>query len=209
MKMKLNIVDSSYSYSIYLVSGLLAWSSFSTILIRLSTSITDRAHLIKKINIPTFIYQIGIFITEFVLLLLSYFLAVCFLFAIEYPVGLAIFAMIPILFIQTVFAFGLGVVVSLFVPFFKDIREAFPIVIQLWFWLTPIVYLASSIIDKYPILFSINPMFYFVEIYQNIFLYGETPSSFSILGLTIMAILQLIVAVYMYKKMISSVKDIL
>ena len=48
MKMKLDIVENSYAYSIYLVPGLLAWTSFSTILMRLNTSIFEKANMIKK-----------------------------------------------------------------------------------------------------------------------------------------------------------------
>jgi len=50
MKMKLNIIDNSYSYSIYLISGLFAWTSFSTIIMRLNTIFFEKAHLIKKIT---------------------------------------------------------------------------------------------------------------------------------------------------------------
>lgn len=68
MKMKLDIVGNSYSYSIYLVPGLLAWTSFSTVIMRLNNSLLEKSHLIKKINVPPFIYQISIFITEFCVL---------------------------------------------------------------------------------------------------------------------------------------------
>jgi len=35
---------------------------------------------------------------------------------------------------------GLGVILSLFTPFFRDLKEVVPIIIQLWFWMTPIIY---------------------------------------------------------------------
>ncbi|HIE59237.1 MAG TPA: ABC transporter permease, partial [Hydrogenothermaceae bacterium] len=120
MKMKLNIIDNSYSYSIYLVPGLLAWTSFSTILLRLNTSFFEKAHLIKKINVPMYSFQIAIVLTEFFTFLLAMLLGLGFLLLIEQPITWNFLWLLPIMLIQTLFAFGLGVILSLFTPFFKD-----------------------------------------------------------------------------------------
>ncbi len=57
MKMKLNIIDNSYSYSIYLISGLFAWTSFSTIIMRLNTIFFEKGspHPRKDKTFPIFI----------------------------------------------------------------------------------------------------------------------------------------------------------
>ncbi|ADR34777.1 ABC-2 type transporter [Sulfuricurvum kujiense DSM 16994] len=209
MKMKLAIVDNNYSYSIYLVPGLLAWTSFSTILIRLNSSILDKANLIKKISVPAYVYQISIIITEFALVLLSYTLALIFLFIVQHPITLTFLYLIPILFLQTVLAFALGVIFSLFTPFFKDFKEAMPVVIQLWFWLTPIVYMKEMLANKYPFLLTYNPFFHFANIYQEIFLYAKAPSLYDAAMITVITVLLLILAGYLYKKMIVTIKDIL
>lgn len=209
MKMKLDIVDNSYSYSIYLVPGLLAWTSFSTILVRLNTSILEKANLIKKISVPAFVYQLSIIITEFGILIFSYSLSLIFLLFVKHSVTLTFLYLIPILFLQTLFAFGLGVIVSLFTPFFKDIKEAFPIVVQLWFWLTPIIYLSQMVESKYPTLLVYNPFYYFVHIYQDIFLYSKAPSIEALFAVVIIAFITLFLAAYLYKKMIGAIKDII
>ncbi len=49
--------------------------------------------------------------------------------------------LIPIMLMQTIFALGVGVIFALFTPFFKDLKEVIPILTQLWFWATPIIYL--------------------------------------------------------------------
>ena len=209
MKMKLDIVDNSYSYSIYLISGLLAWTSFSTILMRLNTSILDKSNLIKKINVPVYVYQLSMMITEFFILLLSYVLSLGFLIIVDYPIGINFLYLIPILFLQTLFAFSLGVILSLFTPFFKDLKEAIPIIIQLWFWMTPIIYMKSMIENKYPFILTYNPFFHFVDIYQHIFLYSKAPSFESVITLILMTSILLLIAGYLYKKMITTIKDII
>lgn len=209
MKMKLDIVDNSYSYSIYLVPGLLAWTSFSTILMRLNGLILEKTNLIKKINVPIYVYQLSVIITEFFLLLLSFTLALFFLILVNHPISMIFIYLIPILFLQTIFAFSLGLLLSLFTPFFKDLKEAIPIVIQLWFWMTPIIYMKEMVEDKYPSILIYNPYFHFVDIYQNIFLYSKPPLLINVLVLVFITFFTLCLAGFLYKKMIPTIKDII
>lgn len=209
MKMKLDIVDNSYSYSIYLVPGLLAWTSFSTVLMRLNSSILEKSNLIKKINVPVYVYQLGIIITEFGILMLSYSLALLFLLLVNQPISLTFLYLVPILFLQTIFAFALGVIISLFTPFFKDLKEAVPIFVQLWFWMTPIIYMKEMVADKYPLLLTYNPFYYFAQIYQDIFLYSKAPTVHAMSTILAISILTLLLAGILYKKMIGTIKDII
>ena len=209
MKMKLGIVDSTYAYSIYIVPGLLAWISFSKILSMLSNSIAQKSNLIKKINVPMFVFYLSIVITEFSLFILSIFLGIIFLLFIDYTVNFTFLWMIPVMILQTLFVFSLGVIISLFVPFFKDLKEAVPIVIQLWFWMTPIIYMKEMIADKYPLILVYNPFYHFVHLYQDIFLFAKAPSLNDLLTISVISLTTLVLAAYLYKKMISTIKDII
>lgn len=209
MKMKLDIVDNSYSYSIHLVPALLAWTTFSTILMRLNTSFFDKAHLIKKINVPMYIFQLAIILTELFLFFISIALGIGFLFIVEQPVTLTFFWLIPLMLLQTLFVFGLGVILSLFTPFFKDLKEAIPIIVQLWFWMTPIIYMKEMLASKYPALLTYNPFFYFADSYQDIFLYSKAPSLERVALMLMMTTIILFLAGYLYKKMIGTIKDII
>lgn len=209
MKMKMNIVDNTYAYSIYLVPGLLAWTSFSTILMRLNTSFFEKANLIKKINVPMFTFSLSIAITEFFLFILSMLLGIGFLVIVGHPVTLMFLWLLPIMFLQTIFVFALGVIISLFTPFFKDLKEAIPIMVQLWFWMTPIIYMREMLEKKYPLLITYNPFYYFAQIYQDIFLFSKPPSFDLLLIIVIMTVVTLFLAGFLYKKMIATIKDII
>ena len=209
MKMKMDIVDNSYAYSIYLVPGLFAWTAFSTVVMRLNTSFFEKAGLIKKINVPMYSFQLAILLTETFTFVISMILGIGFLVLVNQPVTWTFLWLIPIIFFQSLFAFGLGVIFSLFTPFFKDMKEVVPIIIQLWFWMTPIIYMKSMIEHKYPFLLIYNPFYYFVEIYQNIFLYSKAPSLHSIVVILFESFVVLVVAGYLYKKMVPTIKDII
>lgn len=209
MKMKMNIIDSTYAYSIYLVPGLLAWTTFSTIISRLNNSFQEKANLIKKINVPMYTFQLSILLTELFLFFISITLGLGFLFLVDQPITLAFLWLFPIMFIQVVFAFSIGVILSLFTPFFKDLKEAVPIIIQLWFWMTPIIYMKEMIANKYPLLLTYNPFYHFVHIYQDLFLFSKTPSFEELSIITTMTLVTLLIAGFLYKKMIATIKDII
>lgn len=209
MKMKIDIIDNTYAYSIYLIPGLLAWTTFSVTLMRLSTSFFDKANLLKKINVPMFTFQLSIVITEFFLFMLSISLGIGFLMLVSQPLSWTFLWMLPVMALQTVFSFGLGVILSLFTPFFKDLKEAIPIVVQLWFWMTPIIYMSDMIAGKYPALLIYNPFYYFVKIYQDIFLYSKSPTFENFTIILLITFTTLPLAGFLYKKMIGTIKDII
>lgn len=209
MKMKMNITDNGYGYSIYLIPGLLAWTSFSTILMRLNTSFFEKANLIKKINVPMYVFQLSIVFTELFTFCIAMLFGICFLFIVDQPITWTFLWLIPIMVIQTIFAFALGVIFSLFTSFFKDMKEIVPIVVQLWFWMTPIIYVKTMISNTHPLLLAYNPFYYFVDIYQNIFVYSKPPSFDFLLIILIESCLSLLFAAYLYKKMVSTIKDII
>lgn len=209
MKMKMNLVDNSYAYSIYLVPGLLAWGTFSSLIMRLNTSFFEKASLIKKINVPMYTFQLSMFLTELFLFFISILIGIVFLIIVNQPINWVFLWMIPIMILQTLFAFGIGVIFSLFTPFFKDLKEAIPVGIQLWFWMTPVIYMKEMLEKDYSFLLIYNPFYYFVEIYQNIFLYSKEPDINSIGIILIVTFCTLIIAGILYKKMISTIKDII
>lgn len=209
MSLKLNFTQNDFAYSTYLIPGILAWTSFSVIISSLTNSFEHKANLIKKINVPMYIFQLSTFLVEFMMFLLSISLAVLFLLITSNSVTFTFLWMVPIMFLQTVFAFSLGIILSLFTPFFKDIKVAVPLILKLWFWMTPIVYLKQLIIDRFPAILIYNPLYYFIDIYHDIFLYSKAPSFESLLKITLLSFFTLCIAAYLYKKMISTIKDIL
>ena len=79
---------------------------------------------------------------------------------------------------------------------------------QLLFWATPIVYPAEIMEKKAPILLDINPLYYFIKPYQNIFLFDEFKIS-DFIAPFFVASVAFLLGFYFYKKLISAVKDVL
>jgi len=209
IKMRINIVESKYAYSIYLIPGLITWTFFANVVGRLTNSIFEKSNIIKKINIPIYVYYFSILLTEFVIYLISIFFGLIFLLLIGHPITIEFLYLIPLMILLSVFSMALGIVCSLFNPFLKDLKEIIPIILQLWFWITPIIYLKSMIADKYPFLIKYNPIYYFIEPMQNIFLYGKILDYREVLVASLITFATLFISGVLYKKLIKEIKDII
>jgi ABC-type polysaccharide/polyol phosphate export permease len=88
------------------------------------------------------------------------------------------------------FASGFALFLSAVTVFFRDVTYLWTIFIQVWFFLTPIVYANSLVEERVPnwalVLLKLNPMNAFVSTYRN-FLYDATAPSMSQVAVMIVA----------------------
>jgi len=154
-----------YSYPIYVLSGTLAWSYYSTAASVSSTAIVDGATLTDKVwfprcslvIVPVFSNLFGLF-TSMVLLL-----AAMPLFHAHYT--LRLFLLIPAMVWCILFAFGFGLCTSALHVYFRDVRFIVQAAVLIWFYVTPIVYPASALKSIGPY-FAYNPMTGIINLFQ-------------------------------------------
>lgn len=162
-------------YPIYLMAGTAAWGLFAEIVNRSTTVFIDYANTLKKIAFPRLCLPMivgGSALVNHLLLLLA--MVVVFAFFGHFPQWSWLSILLGTLLI-IMFAFGLGIILGLLNVFSRDVGQVMGIVMQLWFWLTPVVYTASSLPPQFRFLAEINPMAGLVAIYQNALLKGELP----------------------------------
>ena len=82
---------------------------------------------------------------------------------------------IPLLLMQQMFVVGFGVMLGSVNVFFRDIGQFINVVLQFWFWFTPIVYALAMVPQKAKAFLAFNPMTSLIQAYQNIVLYGTWP----------------------------------
>jgi lipopolysaccharide transport system permease protein len=70
----------------------------------------------------------------------------------------------------------LGITLGVLNVFFRDIGQLFGVILQFWFWLTPIVYPANILPEKIQQLMKFNPMSAVIGAYQNIMVYDQVPN---------------------------------
>ena len=209
MTAKLPGVESQYAYPIYLLAGMLGWSLFSEILSRLLTVFIDNGNLLKKVAFPKLalpLITIGSALINFILLLLMMFIVFAFL----GHMPLQALYWLPLLaFITIGLSVGIGLILGTINVFIRDIGQFMTIVMQFWFWLTPIVYMSSIIPEKYQGLLLMNPMTGVIMGYQNVLVYDKAPDASLLLYPCILAIVTLVSALIIFRKASEEMADVL
>jgi lipopolysaccharide transport system permease protein len=89
--------------------------------------------------------------------------------------GVTFLAIIPLLIVQLVFAIGLGITLGVLNVFFRDVSQFMSIILQFWFWFTPIVYPVHILPDRAQRLLVVNPMADLVLGYQAVLVHHQWP----------------------------------
>jgi lipopolysaccharide transport system permease protein len=189
MRAKLPGVDNTFAYSIYLCAGVLTWGLFAEITGRSQTVFLEHANLLKKISFPRISLPIIVVGSAGLNFTIIFTLFTIFLIVSGNFPGWAYLALLPVLAIQIVFAIGLGMVIGLLNVFFRDVGQLYGVVLQFWFWFTPIVYPATILPDRMRPLLSLNPMARITEACQTILVSGSWPDWSSLWPVAILAAL--------------------
>jgi lipopolysaccharide transport system permease protein len=188
MRGKLPQIDSTYGYSIYLCVGLLTWGYFADIMGRGLNVFLDNANLIKKIRFPHLSLPVIALLNATVNFSFVFGLFLLFLLVSGSFPGWPVLAALPILAIVVVFAIGLGIIFGVINVFFRDVGPAVAILLQFWFWLTPIVYPVNILPDQVHWWLQLNPLFSVVVAMQTVFVYGYWPDWLTLLPTALLGI---------------------
>lgn len=207
MRTKLPEVDSSFAYSIYLCSGILTWGLFSEIVRRSQNVFLDNANLLKKINFPRICLPITVLCNALLNFAIIFGLFFSFLIVAGLFPGVPFLALFPVLFVLIVFAMGLGVTLGVLNVFFRDVGQLFGIILQFWFWLTPIVYPLDILPTQLQELLVLNPMVGVIHSFQTILVYGAWPQWSSLLPAFIIGLVLVIFGMRLFRDHAGEIVD--
>jgi lipopolysaccharide transport system permease protein len=165
-----------YSYSIYLIAGVIPWTAFSSTVMRASTVYLDKRNIISKIPVDLNCFPLYIVMSESLIFAITAAIFFLFLVVSGYTFN-PLFLLIPVLFgIQQIFAYALGSILGMLVLFLRDIKEAVNVAFQFWFWVTPIVYVQTILPEFAKPYLILNPAYWFIGGYQQIMSFQSPPS---------------------------------
>jgi len=206
---KLGGIDNKAGYAIYLLAGVTAWGLFSEIINRCVTIFLEYGETLKKIVFPRIclpIIVLGSALFNHLLLIL----AVTIVFTlyghfpsihwVSIPIGMALIVF---------FAFGLGIVLGILNVFSRDVGQVVAVFMNLWFWLTPIIYGREMLGPKIQSLVSYNPMTLMVGIYQDAMVFRRWPDFTSLGPIIILAVGAVMFSLFLFRRASPELVDVL
>ncbi len=188
-------------YPLFLLMGLLPWIFFSMAVSSATDSITGAFSLVTKVYFPREVLPMAAVLTKIVDLGFGLIILVALMVYLGYPPVWTIVWVPVLFFIHLLFTLGMALPLAALNLFFHDVRFLVGVVLTLWFYLTPIIYPADIVPDKYQILFDLNPNALFINAYRRVVLEGVNPGADRLLlGLGI-ATLTFLIGYYLFKRM--------
>lgn len=180
-------------YSIFLFVALLPWTLFANSLSSAANSLISSSSLITKIYFPRTILVISTIIAKIIDFFFAISILVIYMVVYQIPITWNILWVIPIFLIQQIFTLGLALFFAAANLLYRDIQFLLNMILLLWMYITPVIYPADLVPDKYRLLFQINPMAVFINAYRQVILGGGPPKYSSLLvGLVVSTIVLLI-----------------
>jgi len=176
------------NYALWLVCGLLPWLFFNRVLTVGTESLVANAGLIQKVYFPRIVLPLSLANATFFTWLLEMGVLVVALsllgsFVLPWLPLVALF-----MFVFAIFAVGLSMIFSIINVYFRDLSYLLTIVLQFWFYLTPVLYPVELVATQSDTLggllgtpitlldiYSLNPVEGFVEIFRNLLYDNRVP----------------------------------
>jgi lipopolysaccharide transport system permease protein len=160
---------------LFFLAGITAWTYFSTSLTRTSTTFTSNSGLFGKVYFPRLAVPVSIVITNLITLGIQLIFFLSF-YVINWCMGQKIepnwaILLFPLLIVQmAALGFGAGCMISSLTKSYRDLAVAVNFGVQLWMYVSCVVFPLSAIPEKWRWVFILNPMVPIIETFRYGFL---------------------------------------
>lgn len=173
-------------FPVFLLCALLPWNFFQAALMGCTNSIVGNATLVKKVYFPREALPLSTVLSNFVNFLLALIVLFVMIWAFRIPLTRQILWLPVIMATQLAFTLGLGFILATMNVFYRDTGLILGVVLQAWFFLTPIIYpidilptqrsVLGLTVNIHRLTYILNPMASIISSYRVVLYHGARPA---------------------------------
>jgi len=188
-------------FALYLLIGIIAWRFLANGTMAAMSSIVGKPSLVTKIFIPREVLTFSMAMSAFISSILEFAVLIPLLLILGVSLSFTIllFPVIHILFF--VMVYGLSLVLASLYVYYRDLNQIWDILLQVGFYLAPIIYPLSLVPEKYMFYYMLNPITRLMVMYRDILLYSTIPSALDFLIVVVCGLLFLIIGTMIFRKL--------
>lgn len=213
LEVKLNLKGlpaNNITFGLWLFAGLLPWIAFTSGLTQATSSVIAQPNLVKKVVFPLALLPVVPILSA---LIESSFglVALIILVAVSAHTLNSTLLLLPLIWLpQLLLTAGLGYLMAGLTVFLRDIPQTLAVVLNLWFYLTPIVYPASAIPAQWRgYVFWLNPLAAIAEVYRDLILVGHVNHWGEWSVATLVATVVFAIGLWCYRRLRPAFADVL
>jgi len=160
---------------LFYMAGTVTWGYFAACLTQTSNTFVTNREIFGKVYFPRMTIPISIVITGLFQFMIQFVIFIGFLLYFWYRgtqvVPTIMILTLPLILLQmAVLGLGMGMLISSLVTKYRDLTFAMTFAVQIWMYLTPVVYPLTQVPEHYRNLYALNPMVSVVETFRGAFL---------------------------------------
>ncbi|ENR3943614.1 O95 family O-antigen export ABC transporter permease subunit [Escherichia coli] len=146
-------------YAAVLISAILFWNLFSISMLTASDALINNMHLVTKVYFPRLSLCIASVFVALIDFLIAFivFVPLALLYHVDISL-IRLLLLIPCIIITLMLGCGFGCAMAILKLKYRDIRHILPLITQVIFFASPIVYTLSIVPEQYKIFYSFNPI---------------------------------------------------
>ncbi len=195
----LKVKSGTIPYPIFAYSALLPWTFFSTSITFGSLSIVNNGNLISRIYFPREampIASMGAALFDFLIASII-FILMMFFYHVKISENILLLAVIiPTI---VVFTLGISLILSALNVIFRDIKFIVPLGLQVWLYISPVIYSLNQVPDNIRKFYIINPMAVLLQSFRDVTVAGSAPNIKELFLAIVISISTLIVGYIFFK----------
>lgn len=196
-------------YPLFSYAALIPWMFFANAVTRGANTVISRSSLIKKIYFPREIPVYSDILSSCLDLVVYFLMFIVLMLYYKVRISLSIFLIFPIIFTEIIFIVGLSLALSAFNVFLRDIRNAIPLLLQFWMYLTPVAYPLSIVPDKIKPFYMLNPMVALINSSREVLVKGAISDPQGLYASVAISVITFILGYGIFKKLEMKFVDVI
>jgi lipopolysaccharide transport system permease protein len=196
------------SYALATFVALLPWQLVSSGVFASSESVVRGQDLVKQVYFPRILIPLAPFAVALVDFCAAFSVALVWIVVASPPLTLAIALVPAFLLLALVTAVGVGCWFAALNVRFRDVQVAVPLLLQLWFFCSPIAYPSSIVPEEWRVVFAVNPIVTAVEGFQAALLGTPYPELPAVAVSVSVAVAVLLTGVGLFWRMEDTIADV-
>lgn len=196
-----NMFTTQENFIVYLLTGILAWRFFSMGTMMAMGSIVGKSNLVTKVFIPREILTLSVTISCMISSILEFLVLIPLLIILKAEITSTILLFPLIHILSFLIIYGLGLILSSLFVYYRDLNQIWDVILQIGFFLSPIMYPVSLVPEKYLFYYMMNPVTRLIGMYRDIFINGSIPKLSDFAIVLIFGISLLIIGSMLFKKL--------
>lgn len=194
------VTSDGLPYFIFSLTGMVCWNYFSGTLTESTNSLVMNANMISKVYFPRLVLPLAAVFSKLLDFIIGMVLLIIFLFVYKIPVSIEVLVLPLLILILLLTSIGIGMLLSAMAVQYRDVRHAMTFLSQLLMYAAPVVYPASSVPERFQMIYAINPMVGVIEGFRAALLHSRPmPWDFIAIGSLVAVIIAVWGALYFRK----------